>query len=89
MGFIVMIEFNREVIVEREYKVSAKTFMGLYFASCDIDYNDPTKLIIYVHSGINVGNMSYAFDVPYIDGLDINNLTHVKRMIIKGCKGSE
>tara|TARA_R110000851_G_C12840410_1_gene541680 strand:+ start:333 stop:614 length:282 start_codon:yes stop_codon:yes gene_type:complete len=76
-----MISFTREVIVDKLYEVSIKEFMGTYYSAAMFDYEDGKKVLIYVKSVINSGNMSWVFDVPYIKGMDINEDKDVEKMI--------
>ena len=81
-----MLTFSREVIVERQYKVSLKEFMGHYYAGAMFDNSDSSIVIIYVHSGTGRGNMSYVFDVPYIKGMDLDEPKDVAKLIRKYLK---
>jgi hypothetical protein len=76
-----MINFNREEIVDRGYNISYTEFMCNYYSAAMIDSQDPDVVIVYVHSGLSEGNMSYAFDVPLIKGCDVDNVVDVKKMI--------
>ena len=77
-----MIRFNREVIIDKHYKVSLKEFMSNYYSGAIIDSKDLRRVVmIYVKSVINSGNMSWVFDVPYIEGMDIEKDKDVEKMI--------
>lgn len=76
-----MISFSREVIVDKYYEVSIKEFMANYYAGAMPDYEDGSVICIYVNSTINNSNMSWVFDVPYIEGMDTNEDKDVEKMI--------
>ena len=76
-----MISFSREVIVDKYYEVSIKEFMGRFYSGADYDYRDKSKVLIYVKSATNSGNMSYVFDVPYMEGMDLYEDKDVEKMI--------
>jgi len=77
-----MIQFNREEVVDRAYNVGYQEFMSRYYSAAMIDNQDPNVVIIYVHSGLDTGNMSYVFDVPLIRGCDVDDVDDVKQMIM-------
>tara|TARA_R110000787_G_scaffold87911_4_gene186966 strand:+ start:3886 stop:4164 length:279 start_codon:yes stop_codon:yes gene_type:complete len=76
-----MISFRREVIVDKYYEKSIKDFMANYYAGAMPDYEDGSIIRIYVNSTINNGNVSYVFDVPYMEGMDTNEDKDVEKMI--------
>jgi len=76
-----MISFSREIIVDKYYEVSIKEFMSNYYAGAIPDYEDGSVICIYVNSTINNSNMSYVFDIPYIEGMDISEDKDVEKMI--------
>ncbi len=76
-----MIRFSRTEKREINYSVSLRDFMDNYYAGADIDNSDDQVVIIYVHCKVNTGNMTYVFDVPLVEGKDIDNDKHVEQMI--------
>jgi hypothetical protein len=74
--------FIREEIVDKVYNIPYEEFMCNYFSAAVIDSYNPNVVIIYVHSGLGTGNMSYVFDVPLIKGCDVDNVADVKKMIM-------
>ena len=74
--------FIREEIVDKVYNIPYEEFMCNYFSAAVIDSQDPNVVIIYVHSGLGTGNMSYVFDVPLIKGCDVDDVADVKQMIM-------
>ncbi len=80
-----MIKFSRERLVTQDVTCSLKEFMDRYYVEARFDWEDDTKVLIYVNH-YNPGNMEFAFEVPVIRGSDLNNKEHVERMIKVGLK---
>ena len=55
--------------------------MTYHYREAAIDYDNEGIVLIYVDSAIQHGNIAFAFEVPMIKGLDVNNKEDVRKMI--------
>ena len=79
------IKVETEQLVTKTHTFSLKGFMGRAYEAAEFKWKNPDIVCIYIKTHVE-GHMAYAFEVPYIDGVDLDNKSDVKKMIKKGYK---